>query len=78
MSISMALFTYLNAWFVSLFFTLPFFARTPRNSEGLGYAAAPETPAWRRVLTINSLLALMLTGVLAIVMSSGLISLRPE
>jgi predicted secreted protein len=76
MSLSMAIFTFLNAWWVSLFMVLPLsIERGERDSE-LEYVAAPRRIHWRRILTLTTLLALFFTAALALLIKSGIIPVR--
>lgn len=72
MTPSFAVFTFFNTWWVMLFFVLPFFARPNQAPSQLQYAAAPETPRWKKVVLVNSLVSLAVTLLLALIINSGL------
>jgi len=74
MSVSMALFTFLNAWWVMLFFTLPFGIEP--SGEGASNPAAPKQPQWKKKLIITTILAAFVTLALALIIKSGIIPLR--
>lgn len=61
MSLSMAAFTYLNAWWISLFLVLPF---------------SPEPGRWKKKIVAVSVVAAMITGGIALLLESGLVPLR--
>lgn len=73
MSPAFALFTFVNAWWVTLFFVLPFYFRQAKNRTAIEYAAAPQSVAWKRVFLVNSLLSLAVTVVIALIIYSGLV-----
>ena len=70
MSLSFAAFTFLNVWWVMLFFVLPFHARPNDTPSQLNYAAAPKTPRWKRVVKINTVISLAVTVLLALIINS--------
>lgn len=72
MSPSMAFFTFLNAWWVCLFVVVPFFVKPAETKAETDYAAAPQPVPWKKILLIDSLLALLVTVVLALIIGSGL------
>lgn len=76
MSLSMAFFTFLNAWWIMLFVVLPLNIEKNTDRTEVEYAAAPKSINWRRVLWTNTLLAAAVTGLLALVIHSGVIPLR--
>ena len=61
MSLSLGIFTFINAWWVTLFFVLPF---------------AGKTPNWKKLLIINSAISFTITAILAAVIHSGFVSLN--
>ncbi|NBO19208.1 MAG: DUF1467 family protein [Proteobacteria bacterium] len=76
MSLSLGIFTFINAWCVTLFFVMPFFVVRDETAADSDYAAAPKTPKWRRVVLVNSLVALVVTLIVAGVIESGWLSMR--
>lgn len=75
MSISFAVFTFINAWWVSLFVVLPWSIERGENNT-IEYAAAPKRIRWRRVAVATTLLAIFFTAALALVIKSGIIPVR--
>jgi len=73
MSVSMAIFTFLNAWFITLFFVLPFYIRPADKPAPQEYAAAPKAVRWKRALFINTMLSILATGALALLIHSHLV-----
>lgn len=66
----MAIFTYVNLWWVSLFFAWPFSieAGTPEEAaSNQGYAAAPKRIFWKKLLVLASLLSTLFTAVIAVI-----------
>jgi|GEM_PF-1777803 len=79
MSPTMALFTFINAWFIMMFFVIPFAIERPKHSatrSELDYAAAPTKIHWRRFLLINTVLAALATAVLALLVGGGVVPLH--
>jgi predicted secreted protein len=75
MSLSLGFFTFLNAWWIMLFFVLPFHIRKNDRDTDIAYAAAPATPPWRRIIIINTALSLAITAILAVIINSGVFTL---
>ena len=75
MPLTFVFFTYLNAWFVTLFAVLPFFIHDAR-AQGVEYAAAPRPVRWKRAFLVNTLVSAAITAGLAWLVGSGLISVR--
>ena len=76
MTLSMTLFTFINTWWIMLFFVWPFAivaADRPTQDE---YAAAPKSINWKRLLVIDTLVSIAVTAGLAALMGSGVVSLR--
>jgi predicted secreted protein len=71
MSLSMAIFTFINAWWILLFAVVPCFVKPAQSKDKNDYAAAPAPVPWKRILVIDTLLALLVTLVLAMVIASG-------
>jgi predicted secreted protein len=72
MSISMAVFTFINTWWIMLFFVFPFHVRPVEEHTQLEYAAAPKSIRWKRMLVIDTVLSLIVTAALALLISSGI------
>lgn len=67
----MTVFTFVNSWFVCLFFTLPFFTRPEQPGEGEHYRAAPKPMNLQRFALANTLASAAVTGTLYWLVSSG-------
>ncbi len=76
MSISMGIFTFINAWWISLFFMLPFSIEAPGKQEDIGYAAAPKKIRWKRLLAGATMIAIFVTVTLALVIKSGIVPVK--
>lgn len=77
MSISLAFFTFLNAWCVSLFLAFPFSIEMGEKAEGIDYVAAPKRIRWKKLLLIATAIAVAFTLTLALIIKSGIVSVRP-
>ena len=67
MSWSFAIFTFINAWCVMLFMAVPLAMRGHDDRA---------RPPYQRIAVINTLAALALTGLLALLINSGWVTLR--
>ncbi|MGE0754747.1 MAG: DUF1467 family protein [Alphaproteobacteria bacterium] len=69
MSWTMACFTYVNLWWVCLFFVWPFCIEQgqPGSLAPLEYAAAPKKIYWKKMLVANSLVSAIITAILTLV-----------
>ena len=76
MTVSFALFTFVNAWWILLFAVLPFYTVPSQNPTSLEYPAAPKKMPWKKVLLANTLLSAAVTALIALIMASGLIPMR--
>ena len=76
MTLSFALFTYINVWWITLFFVLPFGVRRDAAQSPLDYAVAPKAHKWKKLLIINSLISLGLTALIAGMIHAGVVSLK--
>ncbi len=76
MSWLMAFFTFLNAWWITLFVTVPMCIETGSKDSELEYDAAPRRIHWRKILWLNSLIAAFATLALALVIESGIVQVR--
>lgn len=76
MSWPMTVFTFLNAWFITLFFVVPFWTRPSLKAEKNEYAGAPQTIRWKKLLIFNTGVAFTITVLLAWFVSSGLVPVR--
>ena len=61
MTLSMGIFTFINAWWITLFFVLPFVGKTPR---------------WKKIFIINSGISLSITLLLCVLIHSEIIPLK--
>ena len=75
MTLPFALFTYLNLWFIMLFFVIAICTKTEAHPAQLDYIAAPKKPYWKKIFYINSLITLVVTLLIAFLINSGLIPL---
>ncbi len=75
MSVSFAIFTFINVWWVTLFFVLPFGVRADAD-KGVGYVAAPKARRWKKVVLINSLVSVVVTAIIAVMIANGAVSLK--
>lgn len=64
-------------WWLILFMVLPFGAAPPEQVEPGMAPSAPARPRMIIKLLITTLLAVLVTGLIAWLMQSGLIQLRP-
>ena len=76
MSLSFAIFTFLNVWWVMLFMVLPIGVKAPQTRGERDYAAAPKPHNWKRIFVINSLASLVVTLVIALMIEQGVIPLK--
>ena len=75
MSLSLFFFTFLNVWWIMLFFILPFGVRPAINHSPLDYAAAPHPHQWKKLLLINTAISVVVTLIIAVIVKSGVFSL---
>lgn len=74
MSFVMDVFVYILVWWLLLFTVLPF-AITPHNEPGHGYdAGAPAKPNIKKKFIINSLISLVVVGIIHYLVASGIIN----
>ncbi len=76
MSLTFAIFTFLNAWAVALFLAFPFSIEMPEKQEGMDYVAAPKKIHWKKMAIIATVIAATFTLTLAIVIKSGIVPVR--
>ena len=76
MSLTMAVFTFIVAWWVLLFIVLPLGIEKADHPGKMEYAAAPKRIRWGKILFITTLMAVIMTGIIALVIHSGWISVR--
>ncbi len=71
MSVTMAVFTYINAWWISLFLVWPFGveAQQPGADKDtiFDYDAAPKIIRWKKTLLLTSIVSAFITALLALV-----------
>jgi predicted secreted protein len=75
MSITLGVFTFLNAWWICLFMALPF-GREDGTKESIAYNAAPARFNWKKSFIIAAVMAAVFTALLAIAIESELVPLR--
>jgi predicted secreted protein len=71
MSPSLAVFTFINAWWILLFVIVPFHVKPSESKAERDYAAAPAPVPWKRIFLIDALLSLLVTAALALIIHSG-------
>ena len=74
MSLAMAVFTFINAWWVCLFMALPFGRRDAKEGEkqeDIAYKAAPAMFYWKKTFVVATVLAFCATLILALIANSG-------
>ena len=76
MSLLMAVFTFLNVWWITLFATLPMCIERGTTDSSLDYQAAPKKIHWRRIVKINTLIAFVATLLLALTIESGIVPVK--
>lgn len=76
MSISMAIFTFINVWWISLFFVLPLGVEKDGHHLPANYIGAPKNVDWKKKLIQTSLIAAAITGILALIINSGIVQIR--
>lgn len=77
MSLTMAVFTFIVSWWVVLFAALPMGIETAKTHNAVEYAAAPKKIRWGKVLLLTTVMAATVTGLIAFLIHSGWISLKP-
>ncbi|MBY0407912.1 MAG: DUF1467 family protein [Rickettsiales bacterium] len=76
MTWSMGVFTFLNAWWLSLLIVMPFFVRPAKTRSAVEYAGAPQGMPWKKLVAVNTLVSLCATLVLAAIVHSGWFPMR--
>lgn len=76
MTPTMALFTYINCWFITLFFVFPFYIKSASSQRITDYKASPEEMNWMSLLKVNSLISFAITAGLVWLIESGLFSMK--
>lgn len=76
MSLSLGIFTFINVWWVTLFFVLPVGVRMSASKSTLDYAGAPQPHKWKKIIFINSIISLCVTLLLALLIRGGAFSLE--
>lgn len=76
MSLSMAVFTFLNVWCVTLFISLPLGIVREKHESAMEYEAAPKRIYWRKIAIINTIIAVIVTAALAIIIKTGIVPVR--
>jgi predicted secreted protein len=68
---------YTMAWWIILFMALPFGVRAPDRPERGHAASAPEKPRLAIKMGVATVLAAIVTAIVAYVIDAGLVSFRP-
>jgi|CXWL01.1.fsa_nt_gi predicted secreted protein len=80
MPLTFAFFTFLNAWWIMLFIAIPFSVKYADESENIPanekYIAAPKTIYWKKAVIIATILAALITLILALVIKSGIVPMK--
>lgn len=76
MTVSFFLFTLLNVWFVTLFLVVPFFVQNEDKPADMDYVAAPKAQRWKKTLLVNTLVAFIATGGIALMIHFDVVPLR--
>lgn len=76
MSVSMAIFTFINVWCVALFLALPFGIETGPRGNASEYAAAPRRINWKKIVIIDTLLSIVITAAIALIIKTGIVPVR--
>lgn len=77
MSLSMALFTFINGWWIMLFFVIPFMIEpASQERDATDYAAAPKRIYWKKAVIATTIASAAVTVLLALLMASGWMKMR--
>jgi len=76
MTLPMAILTFLNVWWITLFFVLALSAKPETSASPLDYAAAPRAIRWKKKLWLNTGVSVVITLMIALVIKSGMITLK--
>ena len=76
MSISMAIFTFINVWWIALFAVLPFGVKAETSPSLTDYAAAPRAPQWKKLFALNTVISVAITLTLMLIINSHMFPLR--
>ncbi len=80
MPLTFAAFTFLNAWWIMLFIAIPFSVKYADESENIPasekYVAAPKSIQWKKAIIIATILATLVTLILALVIKSGIVPVK--
>lgn len=76
MSWWMAVFTFVNAWCITLFAVLPLCIERGEHDSQMEYKAAPRRVHWRRIVRINTVVALLVTAALALIIKTGIVPVK--
>lgn len=71
MTPTLAVFTFINAWWICLFMSLPFGRQQEGAKDDVAYNAAPAKFNWKKASLIATVLASIVTLVLALIINSG-------
>ena len=76
MTIPLAVFTVVVTWCISLVAVLPLVIERGSHDSPLDYVAAPKRIRWKKLLVVNTLLALLLTAAIALIIKTGIVPVR--
>lgn len=72
----MAIFTFINVWWISLFFVLPLGVEQDQAHGISEYPAAPKNIRWKKKFLQATLLAAAITSLLALIIGSGIVQVK--
>jgi predicted secreted protein len=72
----MTFFVFLNAWWVCLFAVLPLGIKRDAQAMPGDYEAAPDAVNWKQKFWQTTLLAGLITALLALVIASGIVRVK--
>jgi predicted secreted protein len=73
MTVSMAIFTYINVWCIALFLALPFCIERGPAESSRDYIGAPKRIAWKKIVVIDTIMSLVITATIALVIKTGIV-----
>jgi len=76
MTLSTALFTFINVWCLTLFFVFAFSVKPENKTSPLDYVAAPKSLAWKKIVLLNTAISFGITLIIALVIKCRLIPLH--
>ncbi|MFW0776619.1 MAG: DUF1467 family protein [Rickettsiales bacterium] len=70
------IFIFINTWFISVFAVFPLCIKRGAHDSALDYEAAPKKIYWKKMLLLNTLIACLLTAVIALVIKTGIVPVK--